>query len=544
MMMMRGINTTNINNDDNIEETEEENPLSVDALSSDNDPIDNSHNNNNFFQQLVHVHRRQMMFNFIIKSLAWNRTWWAQCCSISLAALLTYTLNNTGVQLNVQMTIMIIIAVAGALPSYLSEKHLTTVAIGAFVGGQNLIGATGMENPLAVLPPNISSYFWLLLLALVVGWVWNFAMIPKRILDGCSGRLGTTTFLGANLVQLLCWGPLGVVDWNRYYFGFAHPIHVAEEADSTTLSLTDVWTWAEEAELAIAYVVAVMWLDVVAGATRVYHDQYIQQLQQHPQLIIDNNDSYEHQQQLLPKPLSNVLVPVFWAFFSMLLVNITNYQHSPGIYNGFAVGAYVAMSSLQKLSSVSQFAMAGSVAALWGLTLTPFFVGFPGKAGFTAMLGQVSYSSFIEPIFRKLWYQRQHQQEFQSSLLQAPQPPATTTSTHRQASPPLIPPLLSQEQEQTGTTSPSQARKRTKSTKQVFYTKQQKRQQQRLQAQQRDQQKEQSQQRPQQQQQQQRPGQNETMPLYHRAWSYIGEWQHPLTDDPPSSTSTSTYDLV
>ena len=50
-----------------------------------------------------------------------------------------------------------------------------------------------------------------------------------------------------------------------------------------------------------------------------------------------------------------------------------------GAFTGFAVGSYVAMASLQKISSILKFAFVSLLAAGWGLTLTPFFVGFAGS---------------------------------------------------------------------------------------------------------------------------------------------------------------------
>lgn len=46
---------------------------------------------------------------------------------------------------------------------------------------------------------------------------------------------------------------------------------------------------------------------------------------------------------------------------------------------GFAVGAYVAMASLQKIPNIEKFTLVSCTAAIWGLALTPFFVGFPGS---------------------------------------------------------------------------------------------------------------------------------------------------------------------
>ncbi|CAB9519386.1 expressed unknown protein [Seminavis robusta] len=480
-----------------------------------------------------------------IREWSSNKIWWAQGLTIAVAALLTYSYNNSNLgdsnDTNVQIAVMTLITLVGASP--FCQTHLTAAAVGAFVGGHNIIGATGLESATPTSPPDMVSYLWLLLLAGAVTAVWCFVMNNPwhRILDGYSGRLGTTTFIGMNLSQLLVFGPAGVVDWNRYYFGFIHLLHVAEEADSTSKSLASAWKWTEEAELAIGYIVAVVWLAVVAGATRILHHQHVQRWHNN-----NNNQQQQNNGSLTPpKPLNNVLVPVLWALFCMLLVNMTQYKHAPGLYNGFAVGAYVGMASLQKIPSVTVFAMVGLVAAAWGLTLTPFVVGFAGKAGFTAMLGHVTYSSFVAPMISKLWQQRQAQL---SSLPEQQQQNQHFPAPLHTPSPPLQQQhnAKSQEPEQPTTVpnkkrpeshhqqepqSPPSLRKQVKPKKtQVYYTKQQRRQQQRLQHLQ-----QQQQHQPEQQQLQQTQQQQHRPLLHHRAWSALpaqgdGTWQHPQID--------------
>jgi len=326
--------------------------------------------------------------------LPWLRTLFFQplvqlYLNISLSALLVYAYPG-----NVQLAVMTVIVLVGATPW--ASTHVLPVALGAFVGGHDIIGATG--DAWVTGSESLGwavSYLWLLLFSAVVTLVWSRFMLPYQILDGYSGRLGTTTFIGMNLIMLCLWGPLGVVGWNRYWFGFYHIVHVAEEADSFRLS--DAWKWTEETELAIGYVLAVLWLSFVSGASRIWHGRYIQQIRQEDR----------------PPPLNNLLIPCVWALFSMLIVNTTHYQHAPGLFNGFAVGAYVGMASLQKIPNLWQFLTVGLVAAGWGLALTPVCVGFAGKAGFTAMLGHATHYHVVEPILVR---RRQLQQESEDSV--------------------------------------------------------------------------------------------------------------------------------
>jgi len=323
--------------------------------------------------------------------------------------------------------------------------------------------------------------------------------------------------------MLTVWGPLQVVDWNRYYYGLVHVIHVAEEDSS--VQLASAWSWTEEAELAIGYVLAVLWLGVVAGATRIFHHRYVQQWHQNKSSLDSPNLSQP------PAPLNNILVPVLLSLLSILVVNATQYRHAPGLYNGFAVGAYVAMASLQKIPTVFKFFTVSIVAAGWGLTLTPFFVGFAGKSGFTSMLGHVTHiaiETLIVQLRQKRRRQQQQRQRQQQQQQQSQVQPRLTESQSSQLQQEEVniqkSPQLSQQPQQPQQLSPSHhhSRKHHK-PKEAFYTKQQRRQQQRLQHQR-------------QQLEPQKQPQQQTTPLHHRAWSAEpkagdGVWQHPLEED-------------
>ena len=165
-------------------------------------------------------------FHGVLAQLQRGQAWWVQVLTIFVAASLTYSYNNVGKSTNVQIAIMTVVVVVGASP--FAATHLTTAALGTFVGGQNIIASTGViANDTVIVARN---YFWLLLLSAVVGFVWCCVINSQRnILDGYAGRLGTTTFIGMNLVMVTIYGPAGVCDWDRYYYGVVHLIHVAED---------------------------------------------------------------------------------------------------------------------------------------------------------------------------------------------------------------------------------------------------------------------------------------------------------------------------
>jgi hypothetical protein len=78
---------------------------------------------------------------------------------------------------------MTVITIVGASPFH--KSHLVHAAIGALVGGQNVIAAA-MDNENTIY---VTNYLWLLLLSVVVGLVWCFVVTPFNILDGSAGRL-------------------------------------------------------------------------------------------------------------------------------------------------------------------------------------------------------------------------------------------------------------------------------------------------------------------------------------------------------------------
>mmetsp|Transcript_20756 Transcript_20756/g.51487 ORF Transcript_20756/g.51487 Transcript_20756/m.51487 type:complete len:500 (+) Transcript_20756:136-1635(+) len=440
--------------------------------------------------------------NSFLRDLAANQTKWAQCVTIAVAALATYSFHNVGASVNVQVSIMTIITLVGASP--LCKTHLTTASIGAFVGGQNIIGATNSLQGPIVADAIYTSYLWLLALSLGVGLVWTqFVTHPRiQLLDGYSGRLGSTTFIGMNLVMVTVWGPLGVVGWNRYYYGLVDIVHVAEEDSAPDLA--SAWKWTEEAELAIGYVLAVIFLGVLSGFTRIKHNQYIQEW-------------HGVGEETAPTPLNNVLIPVLFSLTSILIVNATNYRHAVGLYNGFAVGAYVGMASLQKIPSVVKFATISLTAALWGLTLTPFFVGFAGKSGFTSMMGHITHDAVETFVWKRIQYRLQRKQRLEQQQREEEQ------QRLRQEEERLS--KLKKEQEEQQLLQDRQKEpyhpphKPSRKKELVLSTKQQRRQQQRLKQLQKHQ-----------NPQPKQPLQEEAAPLRHRAWVAPSEgdhWDHP-----------------
>ena len=445
----------------------------------------------------------------LVQGLSQGTVWWAQCTTISVAAVLTYSFALTE---NVQVAIMVVLTLFGAAP--MAPAHFVPAALGGFVGGHN-----SMFNPPHDTSTTWQACLWVIALSWLVGCLWAFGFAKYKVLEGYSGRLGTTTFVGMNWIMVTLWGPLGVVDWNKYYYGFVGVVPWAEEDQSPqskgqhSTKLATAWDWTEQAEVAIGYVLAVIWLGVVAGQTRLY--------------LVKSQNTFNGSKN------NTLMVPILWALLSILCVNAFQYKHAAGLYNGFAVGAYVAMAS--RLTCTSKLITVSLVAALWGLTLTPWFVGFAGKSGFTAMIGHVTHDAF-----EMIWLR------VKQTFPQAHQASPVAVELQQQQQQPLVPQQPQQQQQQLVQTEEDEPPLPTFKPKpdQAFLTKQQRRQQQRLQHMQR------------QQQQQQQP--NATQPpipqvepaspnrLHHRAWSTLphseAPWQHPRVHG-PSVLSTNPLEL-
>ncbi|KAL3816665.1 hypothetical protein ACHAXA_003855 [Cyclostephanos tholiformis] len=308
-------------------------------------------------------------------------------------------------------------------------------SLGAFVGGQNVIGSyvaeeeeeeeeeeegmEGMEVE-ATTATDTMNYLWLLILTVATVLLWHCVIdgSKRKFLSGYAGRLGTTTFLGMNVVMLFIYGPLGVVNWDRYYGGFV------EYRDAEWWDMTDL-------TVAICHVLASLYLGMLSGGTRLLHERRrLLSSSSSPSSSSSSsssrvNDNGEDTSSLImishplpppPQPttsgppLNNVLVPALYALLSMLLAYCYPAMHArrhyyderviPALFDGFAVGSFVGMASLQRIPSMTKFLMVSFLASIWGLTLTPLFVGFAGKSGFTATLGHLTQDA-LESIVRR-----------------------------------------------------------------------------------------------------------------------------------------------
>merc|ERR1712224_451603 len=250
---------------------------------------------------------------------------------------------------------------------------------------------------------------------------------------------------------------------------------------------------------------------------------------------------------MAPIPLNNVLAPVVWTLASILATNATGYKHAAGLYNGFAVGAYVGMASLGKIPSSAKFASVSLVAGLWGLALTPFFVGFAGKSGFTSMMGHVTHHCIEKYLWEKvrnrlhrkqrLQEEREAMEEEQQRLRKEEEERIRREREQEEEKQRLIEERQIREAEECQTASgpyhPPHKPSRKKEL--VFSTKQQRRQQQRLRQQKQRQEREQQQEPPDQSQRHVHQDEN-VAPLRHRAWVTTpadgdGVWEHPQLHD-------------
>jgi len=206
------------------------------------------------------------------------------------------------------------------------------IAIGAYAG------MVGQET--------IDSYGWLTLLAVLVTAIFEMASRYK-LLVGCSGRLGTLAFIACNITVILAAASRNV-PWNRY-------------GDSNVL-----WGDVLNLERSILLVVC-----SVAGTTAVGFYRLAANI-----------------------TLNAVIAATFIGFVPMLVVTATGFRHSSSMIAGFAIGAFGGMASFEKVPSTLAFAAVGLFSGLWALFLTPFFIGFGGKEGFSSLLGFATYAPF------------------------------------------------------------------------------------------------------------------------------------------------------
>lgn len=278
-------------------------------------------------EQLSENNLRKYLKEVITES---HRTTASHLCATFLSALLTHAVSYRGPRIHPQITTMAVVTSAGAAYPPL----ITSVACGVYVG--------------SVSPETIVSYPWLVLLASVTALVWKIVCFNKMML-GLSGRLGTTAFVAMNITAVLAVFPFsGVASWERYG------------------SVESLWGDRLTIEQLVLIPSSCLFMSILGG-------------------------SYRLRMQKNKTPVNPVLIPSALALLCMFITSVTEYKFASDMFDGYAVGTYVAMASIDRLSSTKEFATVGLIAGLWSLFFNPFFLGFGGKSGFTAMAGNVTY---------------------------------------------------------------------------------------------------------------------------------------------------------
>jgi hypothetical protein len=92
-----------------------------------------------------------------------------------------------------------------------------------------------------------------------------------------------------------------------------------------------------------------------------------------------------------PVPMNPLVSLSAVALFLILLITATQYQYADEWSLGVGTGSFVAMGSMEKLSSVRAFVLSGFLGGLYKLFWSPFFTGFSGTEGLSALCGYVTY---------------------------------------------------------------------------------------------------------------------------------------------------------
>ena len=209
----------------------------------------------------------------------------------------------------------------------------------------------------------LPSYGWVILLGVITSIVWQIVSTYKLML-GFSGRLGASAFTGMNLTAIIAFGVSPSVDFTRYG------------------NFNELWgniTFEE----ALVTVLACVFLASTASYFRL----------------------------IATVPVNPVLVPSACALCCMILISLIDYKYNPNIFGGFAVGSYVAMAAESRLPNLKYFATVGLVAGLWIVVLQPFFLGFGGKSGFTAMVGY-STCLIVQKLNKKFFKKNKESQRY------------------------------------------------------------------------------------------------------------------------------------
>jgi len=262
-----------------------------------------------------------------------------QFVSTVSACLLTYAVinrNSSGLSYDANLISMVIVTLCGA-----TFPHLVAcVASGVYAGSVS-------ANVVA------DNYGWVLLLGVVTGLAWQLVSLSGAML-GFSGRLGATAFVGMNITAIIVFAIDPKVSFEKYG------------------SVQNLWDEVLSLEESLCSVLACVFMAYSAGLFRL----------------------------VASVPVNPVLVPSAWALFCMLVTGVTEYQYTASIFQGYAIGAYVAMASEARVPTAAHFALVGLIAGMWNIFLQPFFLGFGGKAGFTSMIGYSTYLLF-KTIYKK-----------------------------------------------------------------------------------------------------------------------------------------------
>ena len=243
------------------------------------------------------------------------------------SCILTYAVMGAYPTVHLQVMTMVLVVLCGATFPHL----ITAVACGVYAG--------------SVRQETISSYPGIVLLSTLTAIVWQIVS-QRKLLLGFSGRLGASAFLGMNMTAIIT-------------FAFAD----STSTEGYTRYGEPNWTNKMDWEEIIVTIVATIFLAATASWFRLG----------------------------ATVPVNPVLVPSTWALCCMLLISLTDYRYSGSIFDGFAVGSYVAMAAESRLPNICRFAMVGFLAGLGIVLFNPFFLGFGGKSGFTAMIGYSTY---------------------------------------------------------------------------------------------------------------------------------------------------------
>ena len=215
----------------------------------------------------------------------------------------------------------------------------------------SVIVIVGTSSPHLTLPAGVCAFAvnenttlaWLTLLGVITSAVLLIAERHK-FLVGYSGRGGVLAFIANNITMIIIMAS-GSISWNLY----GDRSHLWKE----------VLTW----EPSIVLVLGSFVTSGICGVYRIHS----------------------------PVPMNPLVSLSAVALFLILLITATQYQYAGKWSLGVGTGSFVAMGSMEKLSSVRAFVLSGFLGGLYKLFWSPFFTGFSGTEGFSACCGYVTY---------------------------------------------------------------------------------------------------------------------------------------------------------